>query len=154
MVSRYISKYTNLIVNHLAAKYIRFQQTADEMAQTKARFLDKYNIPGVIGIIDGTHVAISAVNHHVENAFVNRKGLHSINVQIVCDDRMLITNINARYPGSTHDSYIFLTSQLHAFLQNLYTQNPNVLTFLLGTFFECRFHFSAFEAINLFVFLR
>ena len=40
-------------------------------------------------------------------AFVNRKQFYSINVQAVCDSDAFITNIVARWPGSTHDSRIF-----------------------------------------------
>lgn len=101
MVSRYIAKYTRIIVKHLIPNYVRFPQTIDERNQTKANFMMKYNIPGTLGIIDGTHVAIAALPNPVEAAFVNRKGDHSINVQIICDSNMLITNVNARYPGST-----------------------------------------------------
>lgn len=132
MISRYIAKYTDIIIEHLTPRYIRFPQSADEIAQTKARFLDENGLPGLVGIIDGTHVAVSALNHEIEHAYVNRKGFHSINVQIVCDHRMLITNMNARYPGATHDSYIFLGSNLYAFLHNLFQANPNELTFILG----------------------
>lgn len=134
MISRYIAKYTDIIVNHLASKYIRFPHTALEIAQTKTRFLNKHNFPGVLGIVDGTHVAVSALKHEIEHAYVNRKGFHSINVQIVCDDRMLITDINARYPGSTHDLYIFMGSHLYTFLRNLYEQHPNDLNLILGIF--------------------
>lgn len=112
--------------------YIRFPQTAAEITRTKDEFRNKYNVPGILGIIDGTHVAVSALKHEVEHAFVNRKGFHSINVQIVCDAQMLITDINARYPGSTHDSYIFLGSELYTFLENLYFQSPNQFNFLIG----------------------
>lgn len=134
MISRYIAKYTDIIVNHLAPRYIKFPRTDDEISQKKTAFLNRYGLPGVLGIVDGTHVALSAIKHEIEHAFVNRKGFHSINVQIVCDDRMLITNINARYPGSTHDSYIFLGSQVYLFLRDLYAREPNELNFLLGTF--------------------
>lgn len=132
MISRYIKKYTDLIVEHLAHRYIQFPQSNDQLNEMKASFLRKYNVPGVLGVIDGTHVAVTALSKDVEHAFVNRKGFHSINVQMVCDSRMLITNINARYPGATHDSYIFMGSQLHGFLQNLYTQNPEEFNFLIG----------------------
>lgn len=39
--------------------------------------------PNVIGIIDGTHIGLSAVPKEVENGYVNHKGFHSINVQVV-----------------------------------------------------------------------
>lgn len=38
-------------------------------------------MPGVIGCIDGTHIKITAPSNQ-EWAYVNRKGVHSINVQV------------------------------------------------------------------------
>lgn len=121
-------------MNHLTPRYIRFPHTLIEREQTKTRFFNQYHLPGCLGIIDGTHIALSAVKHEVEHAYVNRKGFHSINVQIVCDDRMLITNVNARFPGSTHDSYIFLGSELFIFLRDIFNNDPNELNFVLGNF--------------------
>lgn len=37
----------------------------------------------MIGIIDGSHIGLSAVPRDVEAGYVNRKGFHSINIQIV-----------------------------------------------------------------------
>ena len=45
-------------------------------------------------------------------AFVNRKQVYSINVQAVCDSDAFITNIVARWPGSTHDLRIFENSKI------------------------------------------
>ena len=45
-------------------------------------------------------------------AFVNRKQFCSINVQAVCDSDAFITNIVARWPGSTHDSRNFEYSKI------------------------------------------
>lgn len=46
------------------------------------RFYEKFGIPGVIGCIDGTHVAIVRPNEH-EERYVCRKKYHSLNVQVV-----------------------------------------------------------------------
>ena len=42
---------------------------------------------------------------------------HSIFVQIICDAQMQLTNIVARWPGSTHDSYILSNSMVGNRLQ-------------------------------------
>ncbi|MBN3300842.1 HARB1 nuclease, partial [Amia calva] len=63
--------------------------------------------PNVIGCIDGTHIPIKAPPGPNEAEFVNRKSFHSINVQIICDSEQLITNVEAKCPGSVHDLRIF-----------------------------------------------
>lgn len=58
-----------------------------------------------------------------ENAelFRNRKGYFSLNVQVVTNSNLEITNIVARWPGSAHDSNIFNNSQLRGtFEQGMY----------------------------------
>ncbi|XDV26269.1 hypothetical protein PO909_030027 [Leuciscus waleckii] len=47
-----------------------------------------------------------------EGDSVNRKGFHSVNVQMVCDSMFHITNVEAKWPGSVHDSRIFRESHL------------------------------------------
>lgn len=46
------------------------------------RFQRRFGLPGVIGCIDCTHIAIVKPNQE-EHLFYNRKGHHSLNVQIV-----------------------------------------------------------------------
>ncbi|XP_063328757.1 putative nuclease HARBI1 [Pelmatolapia mariae] len=69
-------------------------------------FLLLQGFPGVIGCIDGTHIPIIAPSVN-EGDYVNRKSFHSINVQIICDAANIITNVEAKWPGSVHDSRIF-----------------------------------------------
>ena len=40
------------------------------------------------------------------------RSLTTINVQAVCDNELRITNPVAKWPGSSHDSYIWRTSGL------------------------------------------
>lgn len=44
----------------------------------------------------------------------NRKGIFSLNVQVVCDSDLKFLDIVARWPGSTHDSTIFNASRIRA----------------------------------------
>ena len=64
-------------------QYVQFERHAD-VDRTKVKFFQMTSFPNVIGCIDCTHVSIigPSVNEH---AFVNRKGGHSINVQLVCN---------------------------------------------------------------------
>lgn len=132
MISRYVNFYSMLITNHLASRYIRFPHTANELISTKAQFERQYDFPGILGVIDGTHIAITALPKEIESAYVNRKGFHSINAQIVCNADMVITNVNARFPGSTHDSFIYRGSMIYTHLERLHQTDPNTFNFILG----------------------
>lgn len=69
------------IVQHLG-HIIRFPRTQEEKNVLKAQFMEQYGFPGTIGAIDCTHIAITAPIEEEHN-YVNRKGYHSKNVQIV-----------------------------------------------------------------------
>lgn len=43
---------------------------------------NKYKFPKVIGAVDGTHIKIAAPKLHAA-AYVNRKGYHSIQLQVL-----------------------------------------------------------------------
>ncbi|XP_061576134.1 putative nuclease HARBI1 [Cololabis saira] len=83
----------------------------------KTEFHQLAGFPNIIGCIDGTHVPIKAPSQN-EADFVNRKGFHSINVQMICDAGNLISNVEARWPGSVHDARMYRESNLSTkFLQ-------------------------------------
>lgn len=137
MISRYVNFYSNVITNHLAPRYIRFPQSVNEMNATKNQFEIMYNFPGILSVIDGTQIAITALPLEIENAFLNRKGFHSINTQVACNANMLITNINARFPGSTHDAFIYGGSMINARLEEIHQNDPDTFNFLLGKIYIC-----------------
>ncbi|XP_040071348.1 putative nuclease HARBI1 [Ixodes scapularis] len=93
-----------------AQDFIRWPDAA-EGAALQHKFYDMAGFPLVVGAVDGTHVRIQAPHVH-EEAYVNRHGYHSINVQVVVDASSRIRNVVARWPGSTHDSRIFTESTL------------------------------------------
>lgn len=102
--SRFMPSVLRGIVR-LSPRFIRFPYTGMDQGRVKRGFMETTGFPNVIGAIDCTHVAIRApaMNEHV---YVNRKNTHSINVQVICDARMALLNVVARWPGSTHDSFI------------------------------------------------
>ncbi|XP_034073100.1 putative nuclease HARBI1 [Gymnodraco acuticeps] len=85
--------------------------TDGQIAKVKQNFFLLGDMPNTIGVIDCTHVHIQAPRQR-EWEYVNRKGRHSINVQLVGDADLAITNCVARWPGSVHDARIFRESRL------------------------------------------
>ncbi|KAM9335640.1 uncharacterized protein ABDE67_020643 [Symphorus nematophorus] len=47
-----------------------------------------------------------------EGDSVNMKSYHSINVQMTCDHQLIVTSVEAKWPGSLSDSWIFTESLL------------------------------------------
>lgn len=80
-------------------------------------FLERFNFPGCLGCIDCTHVYIQKPSENW-NAYLNRKGRFSLNVQMVCDSQLRITNVVAQFPGSVHDSFIYNNCGLRTFLHS------------------------------------
>ncbi|KAF2901644.1 hypothetical protein ILUMI_04539 [Ignelater luminosus] len=117
-------------------RWIRFPRNMNELHDLRQHFYQRYGFPGVIGCIDCTHIAIVAPKEndalHPEHIYINRKNYHSINVQLICDHNLKILNVNARYPGSTHDAYIWHNSAIQPLVENIYRRNQNNLFYLLG----------------------
>ncbi|CAK1547959.1 unnamed protein product [Leptosia nina] len=94
----------------------------------KRRFYRKFKLPGVLGCIDGTHVAIIRPNQHEERYF-NRKGYHSLNVMVICYADLNIICIDPSKPGATHDSTVWRDHPLQRYLNQVYNEEE---VFLLG----------------------
>ncbi|KAJ8930981.1 hypothetical protein NQ314_016151 [Rhamnusium bicolor] len=90
----------------------------------------KTRFPGVLEAIDCTHISIIAPVVEEHN-YLNRKGYHSKNVQIICDADLLILNINSRYPGAVHDSFIWRNFAIHEELRHRYNAG-DTNSWLLG----------------------
>ena len=100
------------------AQFIKMPHTQNATRETQQEFFDMHAFPNVIGLIDGTHIRISNPGGDEAARFLNRKGFHSINTQVICDAKPLITNIVARWPGSAHDSRIFDQSRVKNDFEN------------------------------------
>ncbi|XP_031348432.1 putative nuclease HARBI1 [Photinus pyralis] len=130
-IHRCIHQVTQVITEVLPNNEIRFPITRPEQNRKKEAFMENYGFPGVIGCVDGTHVAILKPRVDAHN-FLNRKGYYSLNVQIICDAELKILSINANYPGSNHDSFIWRQSRIRHFLLQQYHANGLRGSWLLG----------------------
>uniref|UniRef100_A0A6P7GWI4 Nuclease HARBI1 n=1 Tax=Diabrotica virgifera virgifera TaxID=50390 RepID=A0A6P7GWI4_DIAVI len=127
VVSRCIGEISRVLSTHLSRRYIIFPTTIVAKMSVARGFMEKFTFPGVVGCIDGTHIAIISppIDHPQNPGFVylNRKGYHSINCQIICDSNLKIINCNARYPGSMHDAAIWNMSNASIHMEETYNNN-------------------------------
>lgn len=66
----------------ICPQWIKLQMADSERQRSKVYFFDKYQIPGIVGCIDGTHIKLSKPSTD-ESLFLNRKGTFSVNAMIV-----------------------------------------------------------------------
>ncbi|KAI4467334.1 hypothetical protein MML48_2g00006749 [Holotrichia oblita] len=50
----------------------------------------------------------------------------------ICDEKLRITNVNPRFPGSTHDAHIWHNSNISQVMEQLYRNDANNVFYLLG----------------------
>lgn len=95
----------------------------------RARFYQRYGFSGIIGVMDCN---LLGRNHpeHPEHVYVNRNHYHSLNVQLICDDKLTILNVNACL--SWNDAFIWQTLNVNIALQNLHAVSH--IFFLLRRF--------------------
>ncbi len=113
-VSR-IVRDVSISLSRQAPTYINLPQ--QNIHTTMESFSNIAHFPSVIGAIDCTHVSIKAPSED-EHLYVNRKGYHSVNIQAVCDSKMLFLDAVAKWPGSTHDAFIWANSGLSGRFEN------------------------------------
>ena len=92
-------------------EYVKFPTQPEPQNTTRQKLHQIAGFPDILGCVDGTHIRIKGPKEN-ENDFVNRKGYHSINTQIVCDADLIITNSVIKWPGAKHDSFILKQSSL------------------------------------------
>lgn len=111
-VSRAITQTLNALAQRdNFRRFVNFPVTQQEVQLKQQQFMQVAGFPGVVGVVDGTHVRIVAPREH-EAEYVNRKRFHSINVQVVFDATYRILDIVAKWPGSVNDARVFNESGL------------------------------------------
>ncbi|KAJ8912380.1 hypothetical protein NQ315_014748 [Exocentrus adspersus] len=115
--SRIIWKVTQAIAG-LYRQFVRMPQTEEELREVSQKFYNVARLPKCCGAIDCTHVKIISPGGNNAEIYRNRKGFFSLNVQAVCDANCMFQDVVCRWPGSTHDSQIFLNSHIRARCEN------------------------------------
>lgn len=98
------------IVDNLVHRFIHLPE-GDNARNTIQKFEEQRGFPGVLGAIDGSHIPIEAPIKDPEQ-YINRKGFHSLQLQVVCDMEMMFIDVFCGFPGSVHDARVFRNSPL------------------------------------------
>ncbi|XP_023239515.1 putative nuclease HARBI1 [Centruroides sculpturatus] len=99
----------------MSSNFIKWPSNNLDDTVHKFEQLRKIPLPGVIGCVDGTHIFIKAPKKDSQSYF-NRKGRHSILLQIICDAEMQIIDAFVGWPGSSNDSRVWKQSPIYKLL--------------------------------------
>ncbi|XP_055379496.1 putative nuclease HARBI1 [Condylostylus longicornis] len=101
------------ILFNMKNKFVKWPYTEEAQQKCCEDFqnLRKNPIPFVIGCIDGCHIQISAPKNDSISYF-NRKQVHSMVLQAVCDSNLKFIDVFFGCPGSCHDAAVWENSPL------------------------------------------
>lgn len=115
-VSRNLHEIVELLVTHVMPNEIHFPITNEEFNELITGYRTRFNglMPEVWGVIDGSLISIVSPPKFSTlfpaQAYRTRKGFTGLNVVVVSMADSRFSYVNARFPGSCHDSAIFRTS--------------------------------------------
>ena len=84
-VSRIVRR-VSLVLANKHQLWIKFPTTMEDKHAMRAGMYQIAGFPFVTGCIDCTHIRTQAPSQNEQNC-VNRKVYHSVNVQVICDDK-------------------------------------------------------------------
>lgn len=107
---RVINRTVSLINTYIAPRLIFFPDE-EELRNLSALHCQRNRLKGIFAALDGSHIPVQATFRKPER-YINRKGWHSIVVQLVVDHKCVIRHWCSGFPGSTHDARVFVHSDL------------------------------------------
>ncbi|XP_026823903.1 putative nuclease HARBI1 [Ooceraea biroi] len=112
-----ITYFTHILQRHQndvkkPSKYTKLKRNAstsilhDVIAAVLARRITNVPYIYVLGAIDGSHIKIASPKENPE-CYINRKGYHSIQLQVICDSNLKFLHCYVGQVGSVHDMRVF-----------------------------------------------
>ena len=84
---------------------IKFPSTIEETKSVTQRFELKFDIPQVIGCVDGTHIPIVQPPENSHD-YISYRMKFSLKCQAICNENGYFTDVELRWPGSVHDARV------------------------------------------------
>ena len=114
-----IRRVTRAVTLHLGPNYMTLPIPGNAIEDALTNFLKSFPIPQFLGAIDGTHIAIRQTQENPTD-YSNRKGYHSLNVQVCCDKSTVswMSQVAVKWPKSVHDARMFANSKLNDLLKS------------------------------------
>ncbi|XP_049310041.1 uncharacterized protein LOC125777972 [Bactrocera dorsalis] len=112
--------------------------TGNALEETTRKFLQRKQIPGVIGAIDWTHITnIAPIKD--KHIYFDRKRNYSVILQAIVDADKKIIDIYCGEPGSYHDSRVLKRSAFYRKAEsNIESLFPNSIFILGESAYPCR----------------
>ena len=111
-VHKIVRRVSKAICNCLKSRIIRLPNLKAQ-EETSRKIADKSGVENCVGFIDGTHIRLSCIpGGDKDYTCINRKGFPSIQLQLVMDDTLTITDTYVGWPGCTHDARVYRNSPL------------------------------------------
>lgn len=122
-----VSRTVHEVANKIAQKrddFITLPTTNAQMQRKQEEWSMKYRHPHAIGVIDGSLIPIQRPSQHNHpDEYICRKGYTAINTLVACDASEKFIFVDARWPGSVHDSRIFGLSRIKTVMDSF--EGPN-----------------------------
>ncbi|XP_011858212.1 PREDICTED: putative nuclease HARBI1 [Vollenhovia emeryi] len=99
-------------LRRIMPRFIRWPNNEDCEESEKIFRIRSRGFPGVVGAIDGCHIAIKQPPRNA-NDYYNRKEFHSIILQGVCDHTGKFIDCLIGRPGRAHDAAVFRSSIIY-----------------------------------------
>lgn len=112
-ISQIISETCAAIYENLRGEYLRAPESEADWLSIAERFENTWNMPHVIGAIDGKHIRIQCPSF-TGTQFYNYKGFFSLVLMAICDANYCFTMFDVGQFGSNNDSGVLANSDMGA----------------------------------------
>ena len=122
-VSKILAETSTAIYKVLSEKYMRVPSTLEEWKAIADGFESIWNMPHVIGAIDGKHVRLKCPKN-TGSLYHNYKGFFSLVLLAVCDANYCFIMFDLGQYGSNNDSGVLLNSNIGKSIEENYLNIP------------------------------